>query len=152
MITLRESINKKIYQYDQAIAQTTSEKVGIKLLREKKRWLCQNDLFYLACLTGNTKIQQWESFYRPFCEEVSLLTWRVIDLGLQERPEELLKIEEVTDNVEEDLGFYKRLFLCYRTFYKTTMVTKLHSLYYLIFRIYTLFFVTTSRKTHQTTL
>ena len=132
MLKLRESINKYSARFDDAIRQASTDKVAVELLREKKRWLCKNDLFYLACLVGNEKIAQWKDLYQPFCDEVSLLTWRVVDLNLCKAPEGLLKIDEVTDDWKNDLGFYKRLFICYRTFFKTTVVTKVHSLQLLL--------------------
>jgi len=65
---LRQSIEKRVYEFNDRIRKAKSERVALQLLRDKKRWLCRNDLFYLACLTGNDKIQKWESFYRPFCD------------------------------------------------------------------------------------
>lgn len=104
----------------------------LEALRDKKRWLCRNDLYYLACLTGHDNIAKWPEIYMSFCDEMSLMTWRVVDLGLCKKPEGLLPIEEVTDDWNKDLGFMKRLILCYRAYYKTTVITKLHSLQLLL--------------------
>ena len=132
MLLLRTSIEKYSRRFDDEIRGASSEKMALEVLREKKRWLCKNDLYYLACLTGHSNIEQWPGIYRPFCDEVSLMTWRVAQLGLCKRPADLLRVEEVTDLPDIDLGFMKRLFLCYRAFYKTSIITKVHSLQLLL--------------------
>jgi len=132
VIKIRESINIGIAKWDEGIRKASSEKVAIEALRAKRRWLCRNDLFYLAYITRHDKIVKWRKIYEPFCDEVSLMTWRMITLGIEERNEDLLRVEDVTDDVTADLGFYKRLYLCYRAFYKTTIITKLHSLQLLL--------------------
>ena len=132
MLTLRKNIEKYSWRFDEEIRKTSSEKTALMILREKKRWLCRNDLYYLACLTGHSNIEKWPEIYMDFCDEVSLQNWRVIDLGLCKKNNDLLKIEEVTDDWKKDLNFMKRLFLCYRTFYKTSIITKIHSLQLLL--------------------
>jgi phage terminase large subunit-like protein len=132
MLILRKNIEKFSYYFDEEIRRTKDEESAFKVLDEKKRWLCQNDLFYLACITGHDKIAQWPEIYRDFCDEVSLMTWRIVDLDLCKNNDSLLKIDEVTDDWKTDLGFMKRLFLCYRGYYKTTIITKLHGLQLLL--------------------
>jgi len=132
MINLRQAINKKIKLWDEAIASATHEKVALKLLRDKKRWLCRNDLYYLCCLVGCDEIKKYPEVYQPFCDEVSLMNWNVLRLGIHKENEDLLKIEEVTDNPDLDLKDVERLYLCHRVFYKTTIVTKVHSLQLLL--------------------
>lgn|SRR3990167_1010116 len=136
---IRKSIEEQVWRFDEGIRGAKSEVVALQLLIDKKRWLCRNDLYYLACLTGHKEIEKWGNFYRPFCDEVSLLNWRVIDLGIgkrwvnEENPTDfVLPIEKVTDDWKKDLAFYRRLYLCYRAFYKTTIVTKLSSLQLLL--------------------
>jgi len=128
MIKLREAIEAKKLQFDQAITEAKSDNVALELLRDKKRFLCQNDLYYLCCLTGNNKIAQYPDYYRPFCDMVSLMNWKILQLGIQPQNPYQLSIEEITDNVDEDLKYLQRLILCYRAFYKTTIVSKVHSL------------------------
>ncbi len=136
MIRIRQSIERRRVAYDGVIADAirkgARDEVIAELIKEKERWLCRNDLFYLAEVTGNDLICKWGEFYRPFCDRVSLMNWRLVDLGIQGYSEDMLRVEEVTDDWKKDLGFYKRLFLCYRAFYKTTIVTKLHSLQLLL--------------------
>jgi len=132
MITLRESINERIYLFDEDIRRSSSEKVAKDVLQEKKRWLCKNDLYFLACYTGHDNIAKWPEIYQSFCEEISLMTWRVVELGLCKTNEDLLPIHKVTDDWNTDLDFMKRLILCYRAYYKTTVITKLHSLQLLL--------------------
>ena len=97
---LRKSIEEKVKKFDQAIREA-SPKVGMKLVRDKKRWLCRNDLFYLCCLTGNTKIEGWKSFYQPFCDEVSLMNWKVVHSGMHPPSEGMLTLEEAVDGISE---------------------------------------------------
>ena len=125
---LRQSIQDKIVRFDQAIKGAISEKVGLRLIREKKRWLCLNDLFYLCCLTGNGKIRDWENFYKPFCDEVSMINWKIAELGIHAPSEEMLPAEEAVDQ----FLYIQRLYLCYRMFYKTTIVTKVNTLQLLL--------------------
>jgi phage terminase large subunit-like protein len=132
MLTLRKSIEEYSWRFDEEIRKASSEKIALEALRMKKRWLCKNDLYYLACLTGHDNIGKWPSIYQPFCDEVSLQTWRVADLGLCEADEDLMPIDKVTDDRDNDMNFMKRLFLCYRAFYKTSIITKIHSLQLLL--------------------
>lgn len=133
MLKLRQSINKQIALFDNAIRQAKSEKVALILLRDKKRWLCRNDLYYLGLLTGHLEWKEGspkpigfvKRFHEPFCEQVSLMNWQLIDKGLFTQPEGLLKIEDVVDSAA-DLGKSRRLFLKFRSAYKSTIVTKLH--------------------------
>lgn len=126
---LRESINKKVEQFDYEIAHAKSDKVALYINRLKKRWLCMNDLFYLCCITGNQKIARWKEFYQPFCDEVSLMSWQIVKLGMHPPSEGMLKLDEVCS--EEEL-VKQRMYLCYRTFYKTTIITKCNSLQLLL--------------------
>lgn len=132
MIKLREVIDRQVIEWDKAIAGASTEKIGLRLLRDKKRWLCKNDLFYLCCLTGWSEIAKYPDFYKPFCDEVSLITWQVVKLNIHKPTEELLPISAITDNPDEDLKYLQRLYLCYRTFYKTTIITKVNTLQLLL--------------------
>jgi len=123
MLKIRESIEKRKKQYDEMIASATSHTVGLKLLRDKNRWLCRNDLFHLCCVLNYKEIQKFEAFYRPFCDEVSLICWQIVRKKMYKPSEDMLTLEEVSDNVEEDLKYIERLYLCYRVFYKTTIIT-----------------------------
>src|SRR3990167_11000456 len=132
MINLRKAINDVSGRYDLAIAEAKSDKVALVLLREKKRFLCRNDLFYLCKITGNEKIAENPEYYEPFCDEVSLMNWQVVRKGIHLANSEMLKLGDVTDNPDEDLKFVKRLYLCHRIFYKTTIISKVHSLQLLL--------------------
>jgi hypothetical protein len=129
MIKIRQSIEARVKRFDEAIRSARSEKVALQLLRDKKRWLCRNDLFYLCALTGNHKISTLPSVFVPFCDEVSLMNWKIIQLGMFNPSDGMLRIDEVADI--EDL-FEQRLYLCYRAFFKSTILTKVHSLQLLL--------------------
>jgi hypothetical protein len=132
MLKLREAIETKCLKFDEAIRSASTDNVALELLRDKRRFLCQNDLFYLCCFTGNAQIAKYPDYYRPFCDEVSLMNWRVVHLGMHKLNPYMLKVDEITDDPDKDLGFMQRLYLCYRTFYKTTIITKIHSLQLLL--------------------
>ncbi len=132
MIKIRESINKRIEHFDKIIVSAVSEKVGLALLREKKRWLCRNDLYYLSCLVGNDEIKKYPEIYQSFCDEVSLMNWLLVYLNRLPASDNMLTLEEVTSSPKEDLVFMQRLYLGYRTFYKTTIISKGHSLQLLL--------------------
>ena len=127
MLKLRQSINAKITKYDEYIRVAKSEKVAEIVLRDKRRWLCRNDLFYLCCLMGNEEIKKYPEIYQPFCEEVSLMNWLLVREKRMLPSEDMLAVNDVTDDADNDL-WMQRLFLAYRTFYKTTIISKVHSL------------------------
>lgn len=127
---LRQAIQERSKRFLEAISGAKSENVALILLRDYKRWLCRNDLFFLACITGHDSIVKWWKFYRPVCDEVSLQNWKVVDLGTAPASEMMLGKEAVA--TDEDLKYLQRLYLCYRIFYKTTIVTKLHTLQLLL--------------------
>ncbi len=132
MLKLRQSIDNKVIKFNEAIKSASSDNIALELLHDKKRFLCQNDLFYLCCLTGNEQIAKYPEYYRPFCDEVSLMNWKIVKLGMHKPNQYLLPVNEITDEPDKDLGFMQRLYLCYRTFYKTTIITKIHSLQLLL--------------------
>lgn len=132
MLKLRQTIENKVKQFNEAIKTAKSDNVALELLRDKKRFLAQNDLYWLCCFTKNDEIAKYPEYYQPFCDEVSLMNWKIVSLGMHKPNMYMLSIGEVTDNPKEDLNFMQRLYLCYRTFYKTTIITKIHSLQLLL--------------------
>ena len=110
-------------EYDEAVKKASTDRVAVELMRDKKRWLLRNDLFYLLCVTGHDKIAKWWEVYRPFCDEVSLQTWKVVEMGMHPPSENMVPLSEVR---KKDL-VKQRLYLCYRAFYKTTVITIRHS-------------------------
>lgn len=131
MIKLRDSIKLVCRLYDEAIGKASKEEVAIEILREKRRWMCRNDLFYLCKVTGNDKIVELPSIFEPFCDDVSLMNWAIVHYGMFGGSEGMLKVDEVTNDPYTDL-YFERMYLCYRAFYKTTIVTKVHSLQLLL--------------------
>lgn len=129
MTPLRKAIEAKCEIWDNAIRMAKSEKVALTLLRDKRRWLCQNDLFYLCCFTGNEEIKRMGHIFKDFCDEVSLLNWQIVRLGIHKPSEFMLSHQEVELAEDEK---HQRLYLCHRGFYKTTIVTKVHSLQLLL--------------------
>src|SRR3990167_6235186 len=96
---LRNLINEKRINYEKAIAGASTEKVSLLLLREMKRWLCRNDLFYLCCLTGNDKIAKYKDFYEPFCDEVSLMNYQIVKLKIHKPSEGMLPLEKLEEKL-----------------------------------------------------
>lgn len=131
MLNLRQSIENKVKLFDEAIVSAKSDKIALEIQRDKKRFLCQNDLYYLCCLTGNEQIAKYPDYYKPFCDEVSLMNWQIVFLGMHRKNDYMLGILEVSDDPQKDLVM-QRLYLCYRSFYKTTIITKIHSLQLLL--------------------
>lgn len=127
MTKLRQAINAKVRNFDRAIKAASSDKLALVLIREKKRWLCRNDLFYLCCLTGNHEIRRLESVFMDFCDEVSLMNWNIVRLGIQPANVDMLPLSDVGDEFDN-----QRLYICHRGYYKTTIVTKVHSLQLLL--------------------
>lgn len=128
MLKIRESINSRVKSFDSAIRSATTERVALSLLREKKKWLCRNDLFYLCALTGNHKIAKMPEIFEQFCDEVSLMNWEIVRNGIHPPSEGMLELSEV----DEALIARQRMYLCYRAFFKSTIVTKVHSLQLLL--------------------
>ena len=128
MTVLRENIEKYSKRFDDEIRMAKSDKAAVEALREKKRWLCRNDLFYLCCMTGNFDIQKLESIFKDFCDEVRMMNWLIVDLDIQPPSVNMLSFKEAG----YERGLTQRLYLCHRTFFKTTILTKVHSLQLLL--------------------
>jgi hypothetical protein len=123
-IYLRDRIKAEVAAFDEVILKAKSDNVAKELIRDKKRWLLRNDLFFLSCVTGHEKICEYKEVYQPFCDKVSLQTWQVLRLEMHEANGDLLKPEDVASEEEWDI---QRLVLAYRAFYKTTIVTICHT-------------------------
>jgi len=130
MLKIRESINKRVKRFNEAIRSASNDRVAFQLLIDKKRWLCRNDLFYLCALTGNHKIKDLPSIFEPFCDEVSLQNFEIVRCGIHPASEGMLSINEAVDSPDELAR--QRIYLCYRAFFKSTIVTKVHSLQLLL--------------------
>jgi len=117
---LRDLINKRIRVFQEVICDCKTKGAKSYYLKEYKRWLCRNDLFFLTCITGHEKIAEWGSFYKPFCDEVSLMNWKVTELNIHAPSEMMLP------HPGFDLAM-QRLYLRYRGYYKTTIVTICHT-------------------------
>lgn len=128
MLKLRDSINKKVELFDNEIRNASTDNVRVHVLRDKKRWLCRNDLYYLGLLTGHTKFI--ERFHRDLCDKVSLMNWNLVYKGVLPKHPDMLEISDVIDN-PEDLHD-ERLFLLFRSAFKTTIITKLHTVQLLL--------------------
>ncbi len=129
MIKLRETIERKKSLWNKAISTSSSDKIGLQLLRDKKRWLCRNDLYYLCQITGHNKLI--EHFHKPLCDKISLMNWQIVNKGIMPQPKELLKVNEVVDNISE-LGKLQRLFILFRSAFKTTIDTTVHTIQLLL--------------------
>lgn len=137
MIKLRQSIEEKIKLWDKAIGNASNSKIGIQLLKDKKRWLCRNDLYYLGMITGHSEWAEGDvkgfvpRLHKELCDIVSLMNWQIVQKGLLEKHPDMLEIEDVVDAPDE-LGRTRRLFLYFRSAYKSTIVTKLHTIQLLL--------------------
>lgn len=132
MIVLREAIEKKCNKFDEGIRSAKSQNVGMALLREKKKWLCHNDLFYLCKITGHNKIAELPDIYKPFCDDVSLMNWKILDLKIFPKNEDMLGVNEICTDRRNDLKYHERMYLAYRAFYKTTIISKVHTIQLLL--------------------
>jgi hypothetical protein len=128
---LRRMIEERVNQFNREIA-LASEKIQEYLVRQKRRFLCRNDLFYLCKVTGNKEIEKYPNYYRDFCDEVSLQTYQVARLGIHPPPEGIDGLLQPEVVALKDEFFIQRMYLCYRTFYKTTIISKVHSLQLLL--------------------
>lgn len=137
MIKLRESIDEKVKWWDEIIRKAKTAKVGLRILRDKNRWLCRNDLYFLGKVTGHFiwhpgEVKGFvERFHRDLCDKVSLMNWQIVNKGLMKHPADLMPMEDVVDD-PRDLGKTRRLFLYFRSAYKSTIVTKLHTIQLLL--------------------
>ena len=131
LLKIRKSIEARVKKFDEAICSAKSERVASLLLRDKKRWLCRNDLFYLCCLTGNRKIAVLPEVFRDYCDEVSLMNWLLVYKEIFPPSEGMLEVKNITDDPDKDF-WYQRLYLCHRGFFKTTINIKVHSLQLLL--------------------
>jgi hypothetical protein len=133
LIKLRQSIDEEVLRWNRIIASASNSRVGGMLVRDRNRWLCRNDLYYLGLMTGHI---EWDGaagksmgfvkrFHQPFCDVVSLMNWQVVGHGFFAPSDDLLPIDRVVDDAAE-LGKARRLFLKFRSAYKSTIVTKLH--------------------------
>lgn len=124
MLKLRNSINTIRLRYENAIREAKGEAVAEELFIDMKRWLCRNDLYYLGKITGHSKFI--DPFHKDLCDKVSLMNWQIVRLGIMPPSQDMLKIEDVVSDISE-LGKLQRLFLLFRSAFKTTIVTKLHT-------------------------
>lgn len=114
-----------------------SEKVAQVLFRDKRRWQCRNDLFFLGNLLG---FKLWKPgaingfvspFHQDLCDKASLLNWQIVRYKIFSPSEYMLSLDDVCDDVSE-LGKTRRLFLAFRSAYKSTIITKLHTIQLLL--------------------
>lgn len=131
MLKLRNSLEKVTAQFKEAIKNAKDETVASELFTKMHRCLCRNDLFHLGKVTGH---QRWSKgqmkgfvvpFHRDFCDKVSLMNWQIVHKGLMPKHPDMLNMEDVVDS-PKGLGKTRRLFLYFRSAYKSTIVTKLH--------------------------
>lgn len=125
---LRQSIETKSKIWEKKIAQANQE-AGLLLTRDYLRWKCRNDLFFLGKFTGHNLLL--DPFHREMCETVSLMNWQLVRYGIMPAHPDMLRIEDVVDNPAE-LGKPQRLFLYFRSAFKTTIVTSLHTIQLLL--------------------
>lgn len=124
---LRESIEKR-----KAIYQAWVDKASEEEKPERQcayiRWLCRNDLYALAKFTGHNKLIT--RFHRPLCDQVSLMNWKIIEQNILPPPPKdynMLSFKEVGE-----LPQPQRLFLLFRSAFKTTIDITLHTIQLLL--------------------
>lgn len=137
MLRLREAIERRKKIFEDAAARSSTDKIGLQILRERNRFLCRNDLYYLGQVCGFT---EWEPgkvagfvrrFHRDFCDSVSLLNWKLISLGMFPPSQDMVKLSEIADDIK-DLGKNRRMYEKFRSAYKSTIVTKLGAIQLLL--------------------
>lgn len=139
MLVLRKSLNNRVKEYDKAILNAPTDEIANKINILKMRFLCRNDLFFLGQVTGHLLWKPGDMkgfvdpFHRDFCDEVSLMNWQLVRKGIFPPPADpadpfafLLSHEVVSDPKELDSKKTRRIFLKFRSAYKSTIVTKLH--------------------------
>ena len=129
MITLRKIIEEYNKKFELLKLQASTDEERRRINRTHVRWLCHNDLWYLGKITGHTKFV--DPFHKDLCDMVSLMNWQIVHKGIMPKPEWLLPVEEVVTD-PQDLGKMQRLFLLFRSAFKTTIITKLHTVQLLL--------------------
>lgn len=136
---LRESVRSRLDAFDGLCYRASTEQNRRHYIRMKMRWRSRNDLFWLTSQLGESfsEIVKYPGFYEPFCDEVSLMNQKLVFHNLH-RPSmeflqgkalaltEMLLPDEVAD--KEEMTRLQRLYLCFRTFWKSSIITKLHTL------------------------
>ena len=128
-VKLRQSIENQVRLLDVAIEETHKKEDIDRLAYERVRWLCRNDLYFLGLFTGHNKFIV--PFHRDLCDKVSLMNWQIVRLGIMPPSPYMLAINEVVDNKDE-LGKFQRLFLYFRSAFKTTIDITLHTIQLLL--------------------
>ena len=129
MLKLRQAIKNKIKELDLLSKDISGKGDRERLEYEKVRWLCRNDLYFLALLTNHKKLIY--PFHKNLCDKISLLNWQFVRLGIMKPSEYMLDIKDIADD-EKDLGKAIRLFLLFRSAFKTTIAIKLHTIQLLL--------------------
>lgn len=127
MLKLRQSIDNKCKIWEEEIT-NAPESTVLDILTAYNRWRARNDLYWLCCQTGHKEIAKLRKYYEPFCDEVSLVNWKISHSKLLDPHEDMLSLPDVSDDLEKDLKYFERLYLAFRGFYKSTIITQVGSL------------------------
>lgn len=127
---LRQTIADKVFLFEREIEKMQDPELKAGLKKERDRWIFRNDLWALAKVTGHDLFV--EHFHRGWCEWVSLQNWQVgrflsfpIPVGMPE-PDQVL---ESSHPAWEEIH---RLWLLFRGAFKTTIISKIHTLQLLL--------------------
>lgn len=126
-MTLREYIEDKKTKFNEALGKAPDKWVASRIIRDREKWLCRNDLWHLCCKTGHLEIEKYKEFYQPLCDLVSQMNWVIVKRGLQQPSYNMVPVETALSNDTN-----KRLFLWFRTAFKTTIIVKVHTLQLLL--------------------
>lgn len=125
MTKIRQSIEGQVQRLHDAINVAKSKNLKDELAYKRIRWLCMNDLYFLARFTGHDKLIV--PFHRDLCDRVSLMNWVIVKRGIMPPSEFMLTVDEV-----DPLPKQKRLYLDFRSALKTTIVTTCHTIQLLL--------------------
>lgn len=115
----RLKITESIERWEKELRGVIGEEVGgVEFKREDyERWLCRNDLWYLAVKLGMKEIGKYRGFYEKLCHEISLINWVIVKNGVFELREDMLGLGEVDESILRDESAY----FWFRSGYKTTI-------------------------------
>jgi len=126
---LRETLAFKNRLFQEAFEGASPEQKG-EIRKEHIRWLLRNDLWFLAKATGHTLLV--ERFHRPLCEWTSFQNWQVVRYLNFTPSRGMPEPGEVLDPEDEAWEQVQRVWLLFRAAFKTTLITKLHTVQLLL--------------------
>jgi len=145
---MRERIRARLENFKNCAMLARQQRHLHYWIRLKNRWRARNDLFWLAGQLGESfsRIARYQEFYEPFCDEVQLMNQKLLYHNLMVPSvdsnqgnnfpvtEMLLPGEIYEDNgwTKDEMQKIQRLYLGFRTLWKSSIITKLHTIQLII--------------------